>query len=178
MKSTLRQLNQNRHTKFNTVILKRFLDLTTKLSHLNDELQDYHRFFRSYISFIFVFYVMLISFIIYVSLFSGIAVYVKIIYLAALVAHIILLSVIIYYCGGIVQRNVVTSFELTSILMHFSRNCNKSLTGFQLLKLHNTCMDLKSISLSGFDLLNGYLITFDTYRLLIVNITIYMILIL
>lgn len=182
MKHCLMSLKANRcNGKLSSIAWSQFLDATRAFSHLQDELKDYHRFFCSYVSFVFVFYVLIISFIIYISLFSGIALYVKIIFAAAFVAHVLLLAIIIFYCGGVVYRNVTLAFQLSSILMHFTKRPTKGvsfLTFTHQLKIHCICSNLNEISMSGFNLLNGYLITYDTYRLLIINITIYFILIL
>lgn len=174
----LLQFKSNYVFKHNSKIWNKFIKLNKKFSHFQDELSDYNYFWTTYISIVFVFYVMIISFTIYISIFSGIALYVKIIYAAALAAHIILLGAIIYYAGGVVKRNENIAKKLSFITTHFVRYSNPFLDTFNLIKLHNICMNIKAISLSGFNLLNGYLITYDTYRLLIVNITIYFILVL
>lgn len=164
------------------VLMGKFMTANTHYSHLYNEMLDYHSFWVVFVSVIFVFYVLLISFIIYIAIFSTIATYVKGIYCLIFYFHVVLLSAIIYYTGGMVQRNGRLAVKFTSTLGRFVENKKgvpvATVNVFQTLKMSNLSMYYTQMNENGFKLINGYLITTDTFRLIIVNITVYFLLIL
>lgn len=155
-----------------------FLSLNLKYSHLYAEMAEYLLFWSSYLSLVFVFYVMIITYMMYIVLFSTMALYYKAIMSLGLVVHILLLTLIIHYCGKIVALNgslaSKVSFQMTPQLGKSHRHTAFSF-GY-LLKVNNIANYLAINSSSGVSLLNGYTITFDTFRLLFLNITLYFIL--
>ncbi len=164
------------------MLFAKLMTFNIRYSHLYDELFDYHRFWVVFVSVIFVFYILLISFIIYIAIFSTIAIYVKIIYYLIFYFHVVLLSAIIYYAGGMVRRNGRLAIKFTSTLARFTKNGKGVTTAssnvFEVLKMSSLSESYTQMNENGFTLLNGYLITTDTFRLIIVNITIYFLLIL
>lgn len=152
--------------------------LNLAYSHLFDELTQYNHFWRSYLSYIFVFYVMIIIFMLFIVFLSSIVLYIKIIYALALLVHIALLALVILFCGSVVAVNGHLAKRFYSSLARFpafSSRISGNLTCFQRLKLHNAYAGAEYEG-SGFRLLNGYLITFATFRLLIVHTALYFIL--
>ena len=112
----------------------RFIQQNMLYTHLQDELGDYNRFLGSYLSFVFINYVLLISCFIYIVFLSSTALYFKAIYLWVGFVHIVLLSSIIHYSGAIVQRNGQLSIVLVSFLAHFT-NSNRRISYCYLLKV-------------------------------------------
>ena len=152
--------------------------LNLSYSHLFDELTQYNHFWRSYLSYIFVFYVMIIIFMLFIVFLSSIVLYIKIIYALALLVHIALLALVILFCGSVVAVNGHLAKRFYGNLARFpafSSRISGNLTCFQRLKLHNAYAGAEYGG-SGFRLLNGYLITFATFRLLIVDTALYFIL--
>ena len=67
------------------------------------------------VSYIFVFYVALISYIIYVAIFAQSPIYINVLFIVVLNFHVCILSTLIFYCGSIVLRNVKLSNNFTSM---------------------------------------------------------------
>lgn len=186
----LLQLGSNQVSRLGaaSVLWDRLIPFSTHHAHLYKELYDYcDGLWSSYLSFVFAFYIIIISFLLYIVLLSGMAFYFKGIMLMGLVAHVGLLVVIIANCGSLVKRNerLARRFEET-----IGRLGKSNLKGQQqqpqqqqlptkthFLKVSNVAAAVSlCASQSGVQLLNGYLVCYDTFRLLAVNITMYFIL--
>ena len=151
----------------------RFLEQQSRYTHLLAELADYNHFWRSFLSFLFLNYVLLIAVILYVLLRSGTPLFFKYIYGCVLFFHIVLLGAIISHCGALVVRNARLCVHFKAALAHFLPGL---LDTHQLVKLNHMSQYLTDAK-SGFNLLNEYLINYDTFRSVIYNITLYFILI-
>lgn len=169
------QLKSSKFTPYNSGIWQNFIILNVRYTHLQDEIGDYNRFWSYYLTFIFCFFILIISYILYILIFSEIVVFLKILYLYGLFNHLALLSGIIYNCGSVVLSNSKLSISFANFLAQYARS-RKGLGLTQTLKLPNMNSYMTLSANSGFVLLNGYLLTFDTFRLLIINTSIYFIL--
>lgn len=195
----IRNLNSNRHNNSNysnSTLIFQLLFTLTRYSYLYDELADYNLFWAPFLSIVFVFYILLISLIIYIALFSTIAIYVKGAYAIIFNAHVNLLVAIIFLAGGIVRVNsrlVSTftcawnqylqrhAFQNPKIIKLQSKASGRDFFGVSALtslKMSHVTEILTSLNGRGFRLLNGYHITDDTARQIIVNIAVYFLLIL
>ena len=183
----LSQINLSRkNLQFQTFSCTQLLFSLTRYSHLYDELADYNHFWALFLSSVFIFYILLISFVIYIALFSSIIFYVKSIYWLVFAVHVILLAALIFLVGGLVRANGrLTSnvtFSWTKYEQRFQveRNKLKSLRPGPMvsLKMANVTEVLISLNGRGFRLLNGYQITDDTARQIIVNVAAYFLLVL
>lgn len=99
---------------------------TTRYIHLQEEMLDYNRFWSSYLSFVYMFFVLLISFILHISLFSAISLYINITFALAFAFHILCLSVVNHYCGSIVLRSTRLATQYTSALIRYSNRFGTS----------------------------------------------------
>lgn len=139
-------------------------------------MRDYNCFWTYYLSFVFMFFVMIISFMFYIVIMSNVALILKITFSVGLNNHIILLSGILYYCGSIVLANIKLSNNFSNFTAQTMQTQN-NFTFLQLLKMASINQCLSKLSTSGFCLLNNYVLSYDTFRFLIINTTIYFILI-
>lgn len=161
-------------TKVSGITLRnRFLEQQTRYAHFLAELADYNHFWVSFLSFLFINYILLIAVILYVLLASGTPLFFKYIYGCVLFFHIVLLGAIISHCGALVVRNARLCVYFKNILAHFMP---RLLDTHQLLKLNHMSQYLTDAQ-SGFNLLNEYVINYDTFRYITYNITLYFILI-
>lgn len=161
-------------TKVSGITLRnRFLEQQTRYTHFLAELADYNRFWVSFLSFLFLNYVLLIAVILYVLLASGTPLFFKYIYGCVLFFHIVLLGAIISHCGALVVRNARLCVYFKNVLAHFMPGL---LDTHQLLKLNHMSQYLTDAQ-SGFNLLNEYVINYNTFRSITYNITLYFILI-
>lgn len=106
----------NRH---GTTMILRFMEHNIRYNHLQDELQDYNRFWKTYITFIFVIYVVLIGFILFIIMLSQFFTLGKFTYAIVLYVNGSILIAIIYYGGQIVTTHESLSRSYTSLLGHF-----------------------------------------------------------
>ena len=102
-----------------TMLRSRFIVHNARYTHLQDELQDYNRFWSSFLSFLFINYIILIAVIIYLILFSETPLFFKYIYSLVFIFHIVLLSAIIMHCGALVVQNIKLGVTFKSTLPHF-----------------------------------------------------------
>src|SRR5699024_12144685 len=99
-----------------------------------DELAEYNRFWSSYISYIFVFFVALIAFIVYVAIFAQSPIYINVLFMIILNFHVCILSTLIFYCGGIVLRNVKLYNKFNALMIRL-KFCPSKLSFLQMLKV-------------------------------------------
>ncbi|KAI2795339.1 hypothetical protein BLOT_016858 [Blomia tropicalis] len=88
--------------------------------------------------------------------------------------NVTLLGSIIFICGAVVHQQIQHWKQMISLISRFKVNQSKYF--HNIFKINNMVNNMEKMSQSGFNTLNGYVITHDTYRALIVNITLYFIL--
>lgn len=119
------QLNRSRSNlwrRYGGSLWHCFIAHNVRYTHLQDELQDYNRFWRSYLTFIFVLYVLLIGFILYIVALSSIITLVKFTYGIVLYVNVTILCVIILYGGKVVLQNVRLSIRFGALLGYFAHS--------------------------------------------------------
>lgn len=157
-------------------------------AYLFDELADYSLFWSPLISFFFLFCSLMIAYILYVSLFSTLSIFINGLLILYMTSLVLIFSGITLYCGKIVRTNellarwqLAACAQLTKARTFDSssfteRRYRSPMPTASLIKFHLLAALLLANSQSGFILLNGYLITHDTMRLLATNIAVYFIL--
>ena len=85
--------------------LGKLLSVVRSFNRLLDEVADYNAFWRSFLSFVLVIYVLLISFIIYICVFGRAAVIVNAAYVQVLLFHIVSVGGILFFSGAVVRKN-------------------------------------------------------------------------
>ena len=115
----------------------KFIQQNFAYAHLQEELQDYNHFWSSYLSFVFVFYVLLITFIIFICLFGRSARYMNAFFGLVLNFHICILSIIIYFCGNISLRNEKLSTSYIEMVARMNQSQYR-LTSLQTIKVTTT----------------------------------------
>lgn len=142
-------------------------------SGLYGELQDYSHFWRPFITFIFFLSVSTIVLILYLSLYSNLAIYINVLFTFMLITHLMVFGAIIVYSGKLVVTNVRLSFKFASTSARLTGATtfqNGSLPLGQLIKLSCLTTNVKGHNSSGIVLLNEYLITYNTMRTLLFNV--------
>lgn len=105
----------NRH---GTTMILRFMEQNIRFNHLQDELQDYNRFWKTYITFVFVIYVLLIGLIFFIILLTEFLTLGKLTYGIVLYVNGSILIAITYYGGRIVTTHQSFSRYYTASLGH------------------------------------------------------------
>ncbi|KAI2795871.1 hypothetical protein BLOT_016307, partial [Blomia tropicalis] len=173
------QCNYNRNSKFvqfKWIFWNKFMRENIRYSHLYEEMAEYNHFFTSYITTVFVAYLCLFAYIVYVILWGNSEL--KILYILLLIINVLILGAITYVCGCVVQQQVQHSRRFTSTIFRFDVDHLRHFHNNFKIKIGNMSSNMNILSQSGFTFLNEYVMTHDTFRLLIVNVTIYFLLML
>ena len=121
-------------------IWRKFMNQNIHFSHLQDELQDYNHFWSSYLSFVFVFYILLIAFILFMCLFGQADTYLNAVFGLILNYHICILFTLIYFCGSIVLRNTKLSTDFIQAIARVNQ-FQSNLTFIQIIKVSKCTFD-------------------------------------
>lgn len=111
----------------------KFMRYNLRYSSLYEEMADYNRFWSSYITFIFVFYLLLMAYIVYGFLFGDSSIFTF--YVLLFLLNATLLGSIIFICGAVVHRHVQQSQQLVSLVSRFKVNHSKYIRNILKVKL-------------------------------------------
>ena len=107
--------NQNKIKKFKSFLWNKFMLANVRYSHLYEEMAVYNQFWISFISVIYVLYLGLFAYMIYVILIDNSDL--KFFYILIFLVSLILLGLITYICGCVVQQQVQYYKHFTSIVL-------------------------------------------------------------
>lgn len=159
--------------EFKLMLWSKILKKQLKYSHFFDEMADYGAFFKSFLSSIFFFYILIISFILHILFIGTSPLYIKFFFTIVLFYSTQCIILLIYYLGTIVIFNERFARKFSHFVAKYQVEKAFSLT----LRQNILSSTLINISHSGFTLLNGYVVSYETLYLLVVNIVGYFMLI-
>ncbi|KAI2800478.1 hypothetical protein BLOT_011862, partial [Blomia tropicalis] len=160
------QCNEKKHSKIVKIkwfLWTKFMRENIRYSHLYEEMAEYNQFFTSYITTVFVAYLCLFAYIVYVILWGNSES--KILYIVLLIINVLILGAITYVCGCVVQQQVQHSKKFTSTILRFDFATLKHFKNSFKIKINHMSSNMQILSQSGFNFLNGYVLTHDTFRL-------------
>ncbi len=175
LKNSLSNLKQRHHLKkeFKLMLWSQFFLKQLKYSHFLDEMASYGHFFNGFLSSIFFFYILIISFILHILFIGHNPFYIKLFFGVVLFYSIQCLILLIHFLGATVLLNERFAKQFSHFAVKYQVKKAFHLT----LKQDILSTTLWDTSHTGFTLLNGYVVSYETLYLLIVNIVGYFMLI-
>lgn len=116
LKGSFQLLSSNFLRQYNKVPERAVQAGATRFCNLGAEISDYNLFWSSYLSFLFLIYVLLLCFIIFVGFFGQTAVIVNIAYAVVFFFHVLSMAAIIAVTGRIVRGQQVAARQCTTLL--------------------------------------------------------------